>query len=101
AGGGRREDITCAPPPALCPLNIKPEQHHVTILHDVVLPFAAHFPGGSGALLAVVGDVVAVRDGLGPDEAALEVAVDLPGGRGGAGAAMDRPRPRLFRPGGE
>src|SRR6266540_2240628 len=82
-------------------LHIKPEQHYVAVLHDVVLPLAAHFPGRARPLLAAVSDVVVVGDGLGADEAALEVAVNLPGGLGCAGAAVDRPGPRLLRPGGE
>ena len=65
-------------------LDVEPEVHHVAVLDDVFLAFLADLAGFLGAALAVERDVVVVGDGLGADEALLEVGVDDAGGlRGG------------------
>ena len=79
----------------------------VAVLGEVFLALDAHLAGVLGALFALAGDEVLVGDGLGADEAALEVSVDDPGGLRRAGAAADGPgtgllaflcrRPFLFR----
>ena len=43
---------------------------------DVVLAFQPQLAGVARAGLAVAGDVVVIGDGLGADEAALEIGVD-------------------------
>lgn len=64
-------------------LDVKPEQHHVAVLDDVVLAFLAHFAGVLGFLFAAAGDEVVVGDGLGLDEATLKIRVDGAGRLGG------------------
>ena len=46
-------------------------------------------------------DEIVIGDGLGADEAALEVGVDLAGGLGRLGAAVDGPGARFLGAGGE
>jgi hypothetical protein len=50
--------------------------HDVAVPDDVVLAFEPHLAGFLGAELAAERDVVVVGDGLGADEALLEVGVD-------------------------
>ena len=50
--------------------------HHVAVGDHVVLAFQPHLAGFLGAGLAAVGDVVVIADGLGADEALLEIGVD-------------------------
>jgi len=79
-------------------LHGKPEVDDVAVAHDVVLALEAELPRLAALRLAAQADEVLVRDHLGADEAALDVAVDLAGRveRGGGGSAMrgTRPRPR-------
>ena len=56
------------------------EVQHVAVLHPVGLAFRSHPAGLFRPLLAAEADEVVVGDGLGPDEAALEIAVDDAGG---------------------
>src|SRR5438067_768189 len=81
--------------------DIESEQNHVAVLHDVFLPLTAHLPRRARRLLAAAGDVIIVRNGLGADEAALEVGVNLPRRLGRSRAAMNRPGARFLRAGGE
>src|SRR5690242_17296326 len=76
---------------AMTRLDVEAEVHYVAVVHDVVLALEAHASRLAGALLAVAGDVIVVRDHFGADEAALEVGMDRSGGlrRGRA----DRHRP--------
>src|SRR5215831_12862934 len=73
----------------------------VAVLGDVVLALGAHLAGVLGALLAAAGDEVGIGDGLGPDEAALEVSMDDAGRLWRRGAAPHRPGLRLLRSGRE
>ncbi len=81
--------------------HIEPEIKNIAVLDDVVAPLGAHLAGVLGALLAVAGGEIPPRDGLGADEAALEVGVDGGGGLDCRAAALDRPGTRLLRPGGK
>ena len=58
----------------------EPEVHDVAVLDDVLLAFEAHLAGFLGADLAAERHEVVVGDGLGADEALLEVGVDDAGG---------------------
>ena len=79
----------------------EPEVHHVAVLDDVLLAFLAHLAGFLGADLAAQADVVVVGDGLGADEALLEVGVDDAGGLRRLGALVDGPGARLLGADGE
>ena len=54
--------------------------HHVAVRDDVLLAFEPELAGFARARLALVGDVVVVGDGLGADEALLEIGMDDAGG---------------------
>src|SRR5258707_7179830 len=54
---------------------IKAEMHDVAVLDDVFGAFEAHLAGILGALLAVGRDEILVGDGLGADEAFLEIGM--------------------------
>src|SRR5690606_14704605 len=53
--------------------DVEQEVQHVAVLNHVILAFGAHLARFLGALFALVGDEVVVGDGLGTNEAALEV----------------------------
>ena len=54
----------------------------VAVLDDIFLAFVAGLAGFLGADFAAKRDVVVIGDGVGADEAALEIRVDDAGGRG-------------------
>ena len=60
-----------------------------------------HLAGVARAGLAAAGDIVVIGNGLGADEAVLEITVNDAGGLRRLGAARHRPGARLLRPGGE
>src|SRR4051812_3796231 len=64
----------------------KPEMHHVAVGDHVLFAFEPHLAGVAGAGLATGRDVVVVADGLGADEALLEIGVDHAGRLRGLGA---------------
>ena len=74
------------------PSDVEAEQHHVAVLDDIVLAFGAQLAGVAGARFAAELDEVVVGDGLGADEAALEVGVDL-------ARRLGRPRAPVHGPG--
>src|SRR6266404_2060167 len=55
---------------------IEAEMHDVAVLDDVFGAFEAHLAGILGALLAVARDEILIGDGLGADEAFLEIGMD-------------------------
>src|SRR3546814_17736886 len=77
--------------PAPAPLHVEAEVEDVAVLYQVLRAFDPHLAGFLGAGFAVAGDEVGARDGLGADEAALEVGVDLTGRFRGLGAAAHGP----------
>ena len=87
--------------PCSPPSRAEQEVQHVAVLHPVGLALGAEPAGLAGAGLAAERDIVVVGDGLGADEALLEVAVDDAGRLRRAGALGDRPGARLLRAGGE
>ena len=50
--------------------------HHVAVGDDVILAFEAKLPGIAGTGFAAAARIVVIGDGLGADEAALEVGVN-------------------------
>src|SRR5699024_9880464 len=88
-------------PAAACGSDVETEQDDVPVLHDVVLALAAHqaalFGHGHRAAL----HQLVKADDLRPDEAPLEVGVDLARRLGGLGALCDGPGPDLGLSGGE
>ena len=72
----KRGSCFSSPAAACAASDVEQEVHHVAILDDIFLAFGAHLARVLGALLALEGDEVVEGDGLGADEAALEVAVD-------------------------
>src|SRR3546814_3583398 len=68
---------------------------------DVVRAPGAQLAGLLGAGLAAAADEVVVGDGLGADEAALEVGVDDAGGLRRPAVALHGPGARLLRADGE
>src|SRR5690348_9794821 len=75
--------------------------HHVAVLYDVVFSFQTEPAGVARARFAVAGDVVVIGDGLGADEAMLEIGVNNARRLRRPGALRHRPGPCLLRPGGE
>ena len=59
--------------------DVEAEQHHVAVLNDIILAFRPHLAGVARSRFAAEIDEVFVGDGLGADEAALEVGVNLSG----------------------
>ena len=57
----------------------KAEMHHVAVRDDVFLALEPHLAGIARAGLAAERDIVVVGDGLGADEALLEIGVDHAG----------------------
>jgi hypothetical protein len=82
-------------------LDVEQEVQHVAVLDDVFLAFGAHLAGFLGAGLALVGDEVVEGDGLGADEALLEIGVDHAGGLRRGVALVDGPGAHFLDPGGE
>ena len=52
------------------------ELDDVAVLDDVFLALGPHLAGFLGLGLAAAGDEIGIGDGLGPDEAALEIGMD-------------------------
>ena len=78
-------------------LHIEQEFDHVPVLHHVFLAFGVlQALGLDGGVVEAVGLQVGVVDDAGPDEPALEIAVDLAGGLGGLGALADGPGTALL-----
>ena len=82
-------------------LDVEQEVQHVAILDHVFLAFGAHLARVLCALFTLVLDEVFKRDGLGPDEAALEVAMDHTCGLGSGVAHMDGPGAHFLHARGE
>ncbi len=57
---------------------------NIAVLDQVFLAFGPHFARFLGALFAAAGDEVVIGDGLGADEAVLEIGMDDAGGLGRA-----------------
>ena len=56
--------------------HVEPEQHHIALLHNVLLAFAAHLAVLLGRLLTASSHEVGVRDRLGTDETPFEIGMD-------------------------
>ena len=82
-------------------LDVEAEDHHVAVLHHVILALHAQASRLLGTLLPTEGHIVVVTDGLGLDEAALEVGVDDAGRLGRLRSDADGPGTDLLRTGRE
>ena len=69
----------------------KPEFDHITISHDVILPFQPHLPPAAGLLHRSSRYKIIKRNDFGPYEAPLEVAMNDACGLRRDGALADRP----------
>src|SRR5918993_5687156 len=76
---------------------VEPEVHHVPVLDEVFLALEPEPAGIARAGLALEADVIRIRDGLGPDEALLEIRVDHAGRLRRPRAPGDRPGAGLLR----
>ena len=86
-------EMPCGTQPAC--LHVEAEIDHVAVLDHIVLalgPQQTLFLGGGHA---AAGHHLVEVDGLRPDEAPLDVGVNLSGGLGGLGALADGPGPAL------
>ena len=75
--------------------DVEPEVDHVAVLDHILLALAAQQALFLGGVDAAAADHVVVGDDLGPDEAPLDVGVDLSGGLRSLGALADGPGPAL------
>src|SRR5258708_18945219 len=75
----------------------KAEMQHVAVGDDVVLAFQPQLADVARAGFAAALDVIVIRDGLGADEAVLEIRMDHAGGLRGARTLGDGPGARLLR----
>ncbi len=82
-------------------LHVEPVVHDVPVPHHVLLALQAELARLLARLLAAELDEVGVGGDLGPDEAPLDVRVDLAGGLDGDGAAADLPGADLVLADGE
>src|SRR5688572_24110861 len=81
--------------------DVEAEQHHVAVLGDIVLALGAELALVARARFAAAGEEIVIGDGLGADEAALEIGMDDARGLWGLRALLDRPGARLLGSGGE
>ena len=79
-------------------LRRKPEMHDVAVGDHIILAFQPHLADVARAGFAAERHIVVVGDGLGADEAALEIGVDDAGRLRRLGAARDRPGAASFGP---
>ena len=79
-----------------CGLHVEHELHDITVLDDVVLTLHAELACLAGARLATKGNKVVEADGLGLDEAALEVGMYDPCRLGCLRANAHRPGTHLL-----
>ena len=82
-------------------LHVKSKEHHIAVGDGVLLAFGAHGPSLAGSGLAPKAVVVRKLDGLGADEALLEVGVDHAGRLRRGGADLDGPGAHFLLAGGE
>ena len=79
--------------------DIKPEQHNIAFLHDILLAFGtdqSFFPGNR---VAAARHQVVEADNFGTYEAALDIGMDFAGCLGRPGTAPDCPGPDFRRAG--
>ena len=79
----------------------EPEMHHVAVGDLVVLAFQPQLADVARARLAAALEVILIRDGLGADEAALEIGVDRARRLRRLRTFLDGPGARLLGAGGE
>ena len=82
-------------------LDVEAEQHDVRVLYHVLLPLGAQQPAIPGHLPRARSQEGFMPDGLGADEAPLEVRVDGSGGLGRPGSTRHGPGPGFLLPRGE
>src|SRR6185437_11231581 len=77
------------------------EVKDVAVLHHVILPFEPELARVARAGLTGKRHIIIIGNGLGADEALLEIGMDDAGGLWGASALGHGPGPRFLWPGGE
>src|SRR5205823_6196378 len=77
-------------------LDVEAKQQNVAILHDVVAAFTANQALLRGSFVAARFYKFRERDGLGADEAALKIGMNLAGGVIRGFTPMHGPRPHLI-----
>ena len=65
---------------AIASSNVDAEQHHVIILHHIILPLATHFSAFFCRIERTAFEEGLIVDDFGADESSLEIAVNLPCG---------------------
>ena len=86
---------------SLTPLHIKPEQHHIPVVDDVLLAFRADEPLFTSSLPSLISHEVPESDGFSANEAPFEIGVDDGGRFGGGVTVVDGPGSNLLLTGGE
>ena len=79
-------------------LDVEAKVDDVAFLHDVFSTLRTKKAGFADGLQSLQPDEVVVRRDLRADEAALDVAMNGPGGLRRFGPARDRPRANFFSP---
>ncbi len=79
--------------------DVEQELDHVAVLHDVLLALGAlQALGLDSGVIEVVGFQIVIADDAGPDEAPLEVGVDLASSLRSLGALADGPGAAFLLP---
>src|SRR3989344_2005003 len=80
---------------------IEPEEHHIAILHDVLLSLRAHFALLSRPMLPAERDVIFVRNSFRADESFFEIGMDHTRGFRTLRSFADGPRAHFLGAGGK
>ena len=86
---------------SIAPSDVDAEQHHVIILHHIILPFTAHFSAFFCSVERTAFEEGLIVDDFGADESSLEIAVNLSCGLRSFRAFDDCPGASFLFAGGE
>ena len=78
--------------------DVKLEQQHIAVLHHIFLAFQPKLARVARTRFAAERDVIVISDGLGTDEALLEIGMDHARSARSLGALGDGPGARFLRP---
>src|SRR5713101_501225 len=93
-----RQSARRQPSSAAAALHVESEIKYITILDHVIRTFQPHLARLFRALLAALRDKIGIGDGLGADEALLEIGMNRAGRLRRLGALRHRPGMRLLGP---